>query len=110
MKLIHALRGFTTLLYFEFSVEELESGDYKLVMILAESEFKSAKVIRAEFLGVTNLCVKDFGGGMVQLLLLTIEDVRDKQLDRINYSISELEKDNISFMCRAVNFIETGPL
>jgi len=98
-KLTEALRGFTLLLSLEFSVE-LDSGNCALIMNLTDGEAKGAKSISAEFSGVSNLRIEDFGGGMTQLLLLVVEDIRDKQLDRLNYQIRELERNSISFMCR----------
>lgn len=99
--LTDALRGFTTLLCLEFSVE-VNTGVCKLILDLAEAETGSARGIRAEFLGVSNLFIREFGGGLTQLLLLAVEDISDRQLDRINYEVKELERDSISFLCQEV--------
>lgn len=107
MALVHrtdltdALRGFTTLLCLEFSVE-VDSGVCKLILDLAEAEIVGARSIRAEFLGVANLFIREFGGGLTQLLLLAVEDISARQLDRINYEVRELERDSISFLCQTV--------
>src|ERR1043165_6712613 len=96
-----ALRGFTSLRRLEFSVEK-ETGVCTLMLHLAEDALVGNRSIRAEFSSVSNLFVKQFGGGQTQLLLLAIEDISDRQLDRINYEVRELERDCISFLCRTV--------
>ena len=96
------MRGFTVLVCLNFSVE-LESGKCHLILDLAESEIIGAKSIRAEFSGVSNLCLKNLGGGINQLLCLAIEDIRDRQLDRISYQVQELEEDSLSFYCQSLS-------
>ncbi len=100
--LTDALRGFTNLIHLEFSVEQ-NSGMCKLLLDLAKGEGSRAEFIRVEFGGVSNLFIKDFGGGITQLLYIVIEDIRHRQLDRINYQIRELERESLSFLCRTVN-------
>ncbi len=105
--LTDTLRGFTILQSLNFSVE-LDSGVCTLILDLADSEVKGANGIRAKFEGVSNLSIQDLGGGLTQLLLLTVEDIRDRQLDRINYQIHELERDSLSFVCRTLAVIDIG--
>jgi hypothetical protein len=101
----YALRGFTLLITLEFSTD-LDSGNCKLVLTLSEDRKTDARVLRAEFSDVSSLCIKDFGGGITQLLLLVIEDVHDRQLDRIRYQIRELERDALFFCCTAFTIAE----
>jgi hypothetical protein len=101
IELTAALRGYTLLLSLEFSVE-LDTGNCTLIPNLVDGEAQDAKSISAEFSGVSNLQIRDFGGGITQLLLLVVEDIRYRQLDRLNYQIRELERDAMSFMCRTV--------
>ena len=91
-------RGFTTVLRLEFSVE-LPSGSCTLSLELMRGVEKG-DVLAVEFLDVAALSLKDFGGGMTQLLLLRVDDIMDKQLDRRNYEVRELERDSLSFVCR----------
>jgi len=91
------LRGFTNLVRLCFSVEP-NSGVCNLTLDLIKDG--SEENIRAEFLGVANLHVEEFGGGVTQLLHLVIEDISDRQLDRINYQVREVERDVLSFVCQ----------
>jgi len=93
------LRGFTTVLRLEFSVE-LPSGSCTLTLELTHSDVGGGDVLVVEFLDVASFSLKDFGGGLTQLLLLQVNDISYKQLDRTNYEIRELERDAISFVCR----------
>ena len=95
------LRGYTALLSLEFSFD-IDGGVCNLILALAESELRGAKAIRAEFHGVADLSIKGFGGGLTQLLLLVVEDIGYRQLDRINYEVKERERESISFLCQRV--------
>ncbi|MGH9902190.1 MAG: hypothetical protein ACRD68_10330, partial [Pyrinomonadaceae bacterium] len=86
----------------EFDVE-LDTGICKLTLVLVKEGGDSAKAISAEFFGVADLALRDFGGGVTQLLHLVIEDIGDKQLDRINYMVREIERESISFVCQKVS-------
>jgi hypothetical protein len=92
-------RGFTTVLRLEFSVD-LPSGSCTLTLELMRGDIGKGEVLVVEFLDVASLSVKDFGGGMTQLLLLRVDDIMYKQLDRRNYEVRELERDSLSFVCR----------
>ena len=92
-------RGFTTVLRLEFSVD-LPSGSCTLTLELARSDMGKGEVLVVEFLDVAALSLKDFGGGLTQLLLLHVDDITYKQLDRRNYEVRELERDSLSFFCR----------
>lgn len=98
------LTGFTFLVSLEF-VTELDDGMCNLALVLAETEYEGSRTVRAEFGGVANLSVKGIGGGLTQLLLIYIEDVSDRQLDRIHYEVKELERDTLFFFCRTVSII-----
>jgi hypothetical protein len=98
-ELTDALRGFTTLARLEFSVEA-GTGIGTLILDLVENKTDRPRAIRAEFAGVATLSIKDFGGGLTQLLLLSIRDISDKQLDGISYEVRELERGSIMFVCR----------
>lgn len=102
-----ALRGLTILSCLEFSVE-LDSGRCRLVLILTDDEVSPTKSIQVEFKGVSELCLKDFGGGLTQLLHLVITDISDRQLDRLNYQVNEVEKDSLSFLCQSFVITKIG--
>ena len=104
-----ALHTLTIVQRLEFSVQT-DSGSCTLVLELAESEFPGGKAVRAEFRGVSNLSIKGFGGGITQLLLLSVEDITEKQLDRLNYEVKELERDSIAFLCQSITITKAGPM
>jgi hypothetical protein len=95
----NALKGFTVVLNLQFSVE-VQTGECQLTLNLARSERHGDESVEVDFMGVTNLSIKEFGGGITQLLLLSVEDVRDKQWDNIYYYVSEVENESISFFYR----------
>ena len=53
-------------------------------------------------LGVSDLRIEELGGGVSQLGHLIVDDIRDRQWDRLNYHVYELENEVISFYCRDV--------
>jgi hypothetical protein len=100
-------RGFTTVLRLEFSVE-LPSGSCTLTLELMRGDIGKGEVLVVEFLDVAALSLKDFGGGLTQLLLLRVDDIMYKQLDRRNYEVRELERDSLSFVCRDFRVLATN--
>jgi len=48
---------------------------------------------------VSNLKLQEFGGGLTQLLYLTIEDIQEFQLDRINFRIKDVERGMLQCYC-----------
>lgn len=96
-----ALRGFTNLVFLEFHVEQT-TGDCTLTLALGPRDATSNLRLRVEFFGVSCMTLKNLGGGLTQLLLLTVNDIRDRQLDRLNYEVSELEKATLFCLCREI--------
>jgi hypothetical protein len=91
-------RGFTALRQLHFECEP-ESGICTLVLELARDETFSADIVRPVFSDVSRLQVRGIGGGLPQVFLLSIEDRKEDQLDRMRFFVSELENENISFHC-----------
>jgi hypothetical protein len=100
-------RGFTTVLRLEFSVE-LPSGSCTLTLELMRGDIGKGEVLVVEFLDVAAFSLKEFGGGLTQLLLLHVDDISHKQLDRRNYEVRELERDSLSFVCRDFRVLATN--
>ena len=92
-------RGFTTVLRLEFSVD-LPAGSCTSTLELMRGDIGKGEVLVVEFLDVAAFSLEDFGGGLTQLLLLHVDDISHKQLDRRNYEVRELERDSLSFVCR----------
>jgi hypothetical protein len=91
-------RGFTAIRQLHFECEP-ESGICTLVLELARDETFSADIVRLVFSDVSRLQVRGMGGGLTQVLCLSIEDRKQDQLDRMRFFVSELENQNISFHC-----------
>jgi hypothetical protein len=72
-------------------------GYYDLTLVLAEES--GALQLRVVFLDVSNLRIESFGGGLTQLRLLRIEDISDRQLDRIRFHVKELEDAQFECDC-----------
>ena len=100
-------RGFTTVLRLEFSVD-LPSGSCTLTLELMRGDIGKGEVLVVEFLDVAAFSLKDFGGGFTQLLLLHVDDISHKQLDRRNYEVRELERESLSFVCRDFRVLATN--
>lgn len=92
------LKGFSIVRRLEFSVE-VESGAGTLIVELARRDTGNEEVLMVEFLDAASLSVRDFGGGLTQLLQLHVEDISYQQLDRRNYKVRDLERESFSFVC-----------
>jgi hypothetical protein len=90
--------GFSALRRAHFDCEP-ESGICNLALELARDEGYPAEVLRIVFSDVSSLQMREMGGGLTQILCLSIEDRKEEQLDRKRYFVSELETQNISFWC-----------
>lgn len=73
---------------------------YDLILILEQEE--SGKTLRIELRDVSDLRLESFGGGLMQFRLLKIEDVSDRQWDRVRFHISELEDAQFECSCADV--------
>ncbi|MBC7880095.1 MAG: hypothetical protein H7Y37_02070 [Anaerolineae bacterium] len=85
----------------EFNID-FEAKIYNLKLVLAKDDIESSDTIRMDFGCVSNFSVKELGGGINQLLYLQIKDIRDRQWDRVNYEVSEFERESVYFFCQDV--------
>jgi len=100
------LRGFTALRRLTF--ETLDGcSTYALRLDLAESESARALTLSVTFEDVSNLRLFDFGGGLTQIMYLNVVDIRDRQLDRACFEVSDHERQAISFACRSIRTAST---
>jgi len=99
--------GYSIVLQFNFGSDP-RTGVCDLLIRLAQHEAPGSRTISILFEGVAGLSVKDFGGGLTQLLCLAVEDIRDQQLDRINYVVTDKERDALKLSCRAFRIVEEG--
>lgn len=73
-----------------------------LFLTLAKKSESGTDVIELAFQQVTNLCVRDFGGGLTQILGLYIDDVRYKGWENINHEVGDCEQNKITFLAKSV--------
>lgn len=88
-----ALKGYTNVLSLSISHSDPALG-YRLSLVAANSNHES---IVLECDEVSNLTIRDFGGGLTQFLCLRASDVRKMQHDRVAIHFADLEEDAISF-------------
>gem|GEM_PF-4644509 len=81
----------------------LNDGGCTLYIELSKTPTLDSEVVCAEFGGVAELSINKIGGGISQALLLKVEDIRDKQWDRLNYKVYDAEREAISFCCRTIS-------
>jgi hypothetical protein len=103
------LRGHTIVLKLLFETRP-DDGSCTLVLDLADEQTRGSSVVRVQFSGVSDLSIREFGGGITQLLNLNIDDVRDRQWSNVAYRVTELEREAISFLCRDVVILTRYPL
>jgi hypothetical protein len=87
------------LLSFYLAVDQ-RNGECSLTLNLSENKNLEANRIYVEFVGVTNLSLDELDGGLIQLILLTVEDIKDQQLDKLYYQVSDLGRESMCFYCR----------
>jgi hypothetical protein len=97
----YKLTGLTTLISLEFR-QCGDGGDYALDLVLAKGMAGSSDSVRMHCEAVSQFEVKGFGGGHTQLLYLVVEDVSDRQWDRVRFRVGDAEDDKMSFYCNAV--------
>ena len=93
----YQLTGYTVLRSLKFEVDA--SDGRCLLRLKLEKDESETDAIQAEFTGVADLSLRNFGGGLTQLLYLAIEDISAHQRDRVHYRVRDLERDMISFVC-----------
>lgn len=102
-----ALRGMSALRRFDLSADDF-CIDYTLLLGLSADEKSRKRYLLVAFYGVWRLQTVNFGGGLTQILCLRVSDIRDRGLDRSYFQVSDLERGNVSFMCKSFQIIDTN--
>ena len=97
-----ALRGFTDVHEVALSKDPANS-QYSLRLTLANASGQT-KTLRCG--DVQNLELNATGEGFARMPLLRVEDVRSEGLERIHYTIDELETEGIFLHCAEIELIE----
>lgn len=82
------------LINFQLDIE-LDSFKYNLLLTLSKDPLSKEKR-SFYFYDVSNLIIKDIGGGLIQFMHLQIIEINNG-LDRIKYLIQDLEDEKLSF-------------
>ena len=90
-----ALNGFTELRRFELVADKTRGG-YSLSLTLGEDGHGQITLLCRD---VQNLELNPEGEGFEQMLRLRVSDLRDDGLDRIRFSLEELEHETIFLHC-----------
>ena len=98
----HALRGFVALRDFVLSLDPANSR-YSLRLKLTNAAGLTRTLLCRD---VQNLELNATGEGFNQLSMLRIEDVTDDELDRIRYTVDELETEAIFLHCGEIEVLD----
>ena len=102
------LAGFTTVEAMSFA-SLAPDNQCDLTFALRRDSVDEGPLLSLRFHGVALLHLSDFGGGLTQVMCLRVEDVRERQWEYLNYSVSDLEDDRVRFLCRSIECIESSP-
>ncbi|MEE4677329.1 hypothetical protein V2K57_24130 [Pseudomonas alliivorans] len=69
---------------------------YDLSLSISASEEVGGDVVRIRFIDVSQFTVHDFGGGLTQLMHMSVNKL-DSGFDRMRYRFSDLEDEKLSF-------------
>lgn len=73
-----------------------EGVAYDLSLSISKSEDVWGAAVRVRFFDVSQFAIRDFGGGLTQLMHMNVEKL-DSGLDRMRYKFSDLEGELFSF-------------
>ena len=74
----------------------MDEMTYDLFLSVSTSEKIGAEIVRIRFIDVSEFASRDFGGGLTQLMHMSVNKL-DFGFDRMRYEFSELEDKKLSF-------------
>lgn len=89
---------------------EMECGNCNLDLHLTNNEMDSRRSVILHCGGVSELCLKGFGGGVTQILCLRARSISHFQSDRINYIVEDLERGDFHLKCLSLELIKGSVL
>lgn len=81
---------------------DLQKAAYSLHLVLSKSERPGADWLTADFEQISELSIRDFGGGWTQVLYLAAEDIASEQRDHTRFRVRDLENDRLLFLCEQI--------
>ena len=103
-ELNHVLEGLTCVSSFSFETDRA-SGVCTLHLELTDDLRRSTRRVKLSCVNVSNLTLREWGGGPTQLMCLRIEDLRSRQWDRISYRVVDLEDGRLEFLCKSIEAV-----
>jgi hypothetical protein len=81
---------------------EIDPGDYSysLLLDMAEQPSGGARAVSIQFDGRGRSQPARVGGGLSQIMGLEVETIKERQLERLNFRVTDLEHGAIEFLCR----------
>jgi hypothetical protein len=101
-KLNKTLVGFPELRRFDLAFDAAHQG-YRLTLTLAD---KADATLTLHFHDVQNLELNPAGSGFERFIQLQVEDMREDGLDRVHYSVEELERETLFLHCAEIEILE----
>lgn len=92
------LRGYSGVVQFKLLSDE-DRTTYDLSLTLANGEGAAVTLVCHD---VQNLELNPAGNGFEQMLRLQVTDMRDDGLDRVHYSVEEMEQETLFLHCSSV--------
>ncbi len=74
----------------------MDEVTYDLFLSISTSEKIGAEIVRIRFIDVSEFASRDFGGGLTQLMHMSVNKL-DSGFDKMCYEFSELEDKKLSF-------------
>lgn len=97
--------GVSYLIKFELTVRQQTSG-----CVLVCWLDNGGSVTKVRFSNVSNLKLQDGGAAFGRPWMLSVNDITERQLDKIKYEVDELENNDISFVCEEIETEAGQPL
>ncbi len=98
------LWGFTIVI--ELRLDFRLGVGYDMTLVMANMDDQKVELVCEN---VSQLNLKEFGGGINQFLWLKVSDIRDRQLDCLKLTFEEVERGNVSFVCYQASISNLEP-
>jgi hypothetical protein len=90
---------------------EIDPGDYSysLWLDMAEQASGGARAVSIQFDGVADLNLQGVGGGLSQIMGSEVETIRERQLERLNFRVTDFEHGTIKFPAATTTWCANTP-
>ena len=103
-----AMQGLSILLHFDMEASQ-DCSSYNLTLELGDKPRQPSRRTFVRFRNVSEMRIKDFGGGLTQLLLLKAQELGAFVIEGAKFEVKELERNSLSFKCESMEVgNETG--